>query len=204
MTALERLRSVRPRTWLLAAALAAAALILAGEWQAFRAATRLESAPRRAVSVKALRRYQPDVLETRLRAWRPAAAAARKLEQRAGIPIRAAGEPAGEGHDLLAHVELEPLCEGGELLITLPPGDGEREVEVTVLPAPRRLLGLRSAYEVGALYGRGFNGEDRGRAWAAVEPLRFGRLHLRGEAGVDLRGGEADAYVIAGIVWRPR
>ncbi|KAB2853266.1 MAG: hypothetical protein F9K41_13860 [Sphingopyxis terrae] len=42
------------------------------------------------------------------------------------------------------------------------------------------------------------------RAWAAVEPLRFGRLHLRGEAGVDLRGGEADAYVMAGIVWRPR
>jgi hypothetical protein len=54
------------------------------------------------------------------------------------------------------------------------------------------------------MYGIGSEGEARGRAWGAVEPLRFGRLHLRGEIGADVRAGVTDGYVMAGVVWRSK
>jgi hypothetical protein len=77
-------------------------------------------------------------------------------------------------------------------------------VELTVVAAPEKLFEWQSTYEAGAAYGIGQAGDTRGRAWAAIEPLRFARLHLRAEAGVDLRNGTTDTYAMAGLVWRSR
>jgi hypothetical protein len=93
------------------------------------------------------------------------------------------------------------MPEGGTALVTLEPGGA---VEVTVKPEPERVFDFRATWEVGGLYGLGSEGDTRARGWAAVEPLRFGRIHLLAEAGVDLRSGETDVYVMAGAVWRSR
>ena len=72
-------------------------------------------------------------------------------------------------------------------------------------PLPtERFWQFGSVYEFGGLYGIGQGGDTRARGWAAIEPLRAGRIHLRAEVGVDLRNGGTDGYVMGGAVWRSR
>lgn len=103
--------------------------------------------------------------------------------------------------EILGERELPPAPNGGTALLTLEPGG---RVEVTVVAKPQKLFEWKSTYEAGALYGIGQGGDTRGRGWVAVEPLRFARLHLRVEGGVDLRAGTATGYALAGVVWRSR
>lgn len=104
---------------------------------------------------------------------------------------------------ILGERELPELPDGGTALLTLEP-DGR--VEVTVATKPPRFFDLQAAWEVGGMVGRdlGGEGQDRARGWVAVEPTRAGRIFLRIEAGAELRGGETDAYLMAGAVWRNR
>lgn len=101
--------------------------------------------------------------------------------------------------EILGERELPVMPDGGRALVTLEP-DGR--VEVTTVANPEPFFEWRSAYEVGGLYGVGSGGDARWRAWAAVEPLRLGRVHLRVEAGAEQRAGQVDAYGMAGAVWR--
>jgi len=101
--------------------------------------------------------------------------------------------------EILGERELPVMPDGGRALVTLEPGG---RVEVTTVANPEPSLEWRSAYEAGALYGVGSGGDARWRAWAAVEPLRLGRVHLRVEAGAEQRAGQVDAYGMAGAVWR--
>lgn len=106
--------------------------------------------------------------------------------------------------EILGERQLPKLPNGGTALLTLEP-DGRSEI--TIIEAPPKLFEWRATYEAGVLYGMGTSsgtGDTRGRAWAAVEPFRFARLHLRAEAGVDIRNGTTDGYAMAGIVWRSR
>lgn len=117
-----------------------------------------------------------------------------------------AGGPSGKAIDgqiarILGERELPALPRGGTALITFEPGGA---VAVTVAPKPERLFELSTTWEVGALAGVGTAGDTRARGWAAVEPLRWGNLHLRAEAGADLRAGTSDAYAMVGAVWRSK
>ena len=96
---------------------------------------------------------------------------------------------------------------GGKLWVRLE-ADGETTVvvkpnEPKPLPA-EKFFQFGNVWELGGLYGIGQDGETRSRAWAAYEPIRLGRIHLRAEAGVDLRAGQSDGYVMGGAVWRSR
>ena len=96
---------------------------------------------------------------------------------------------------------------GGKLWVRLE-ADGETTVvvkpnEPKPLPA-EKFFQFANVWELGGLYGVGQGGDVRSRAWAALEPVRLGRIHVRGEVGVDLRGGEQDGYAMAGFVYRSR
>lgn len=96
---------------------------------------------------------------------------------------------------------------GGKLWVTLEQ-DGSANViakpnEPKPLPA-ERFWQFGNTFELGGLYGVGQGGDTRSRAWGAWEPVRLGRIHLRAEAGVDLRAGQSDGYVMGGAVWRSR
>lgn len=109
--------------------------------------------------------------------------------------------PAPRVAEIVGERILPVMRHGGKALVTLEP-DGR--VELTVVAAPEKLFEWSATYEAGGLYGIGRAGDTRARAWAAVEPLRFARLHLRIEAGADLRAGTTDPYALAGIVWRSK
>ena len=142
--------------------------------------------PKPAVREKLAEKYhRPDLAP-------PSPELARQFENGITAPVRA---------EILGERELPPTPNGGTALVTLEPGG---RVEVTVVPKPERLFEWKSTYEAGALYGVGQGGDTRGRGWVAVEPLRFARLHLRIEGGVDLRAGTAGGYALAGVVWRSR
>lgn len=111
------------------------------------------------------------------------------------VPGQVAARPA----EVVGERVLPAMPDGGRALVTLEP-DGR--VEVTTVTNPEPFFEWRSAYEVGGLYGVGSGGDARWRAWAAVEPLRLGRVHLRVEAGAEQRAGQVDAYAMAGAVWR--
>lgn len=108
---------------------------------------------------------------------------------------------------LLAEKEVPPMPDGGRAWVWL-----EQDASVTVVtkandPKPQpadRFWQFGNVYEIGGLYGIGQGGDTRARVWAAIEPLRAGRIHLRAEAGVDLRNGGTDGYVMGGAVWRSR
>lgn len=199
MRVIEALREFR--AWGMLAAGVGIGILLVGECRDFRRQD--PPTPRVAVHVRAVERYRPDVIAPSLRVYVPAPKDAAKLEERVDLPIRGEGDTRPEAHDLLAQV-VDPDC--GEIVVTLPPAVGEapREVQVTVIPAPPKLIEWRNLYEIGGLYGIGTGGETRARGWAAVEPLRWGRLHLRGEVGADLRAGVTDGYAMVGVVWRSR
>lgn len=103
--------------------------------------------------------------------------------------------------EILGERELPRLPDGGTGLLTL---ESDGRVELTVVAHPPKFFEWRSTYEAGAVYGVGQEGDTRGRGWVAVEPLRFARLHLRVEGGVDLRAGTTNGYAMAGVVWRSR
>jgi len=122
------------------------------------------------------------------------------------VPPAGAGEP---DYPLLL-VDGRPYPEspaGGKLWVTLEQ-DGSANViakpnEPEPLPA-ERFWQFGNVFELGGLYGVGQGGDIRSRAWGAWEPVRLGRIHLRAEAGVDLRAGQSDGYVMGGAVWRSR
>ena len=122
------------------------------------------------------------------------------------VPPGASSEP---DYPLLL-VDGRPYPEspaGGKLWVRLE-ADGETTVvvkpnEPKPLPA-EKFFQFGNVWELGGLYGIGQDGETRSRAWAAYEPIRLGRIHLRAEAGVDLRAGQSDGYVMGGAVWRSR
>ncbi len=94
------------------------------------------------------------------------------------------------GGKLWIHLEQD-----GSTTVVAKPNDPEPEPE-------EKFWSFRPEWELGGLYGIGQAGDARSRAWAALEPVRAGRLHLRVEAGVDLRAGQSDGYAMAGAVWR--
>lgn len=144
---------------------------------------------------------------------KPPERARRRLERDFGLPLQTSQPLAGTSADfaplagsqrareVLAVRDLGRLPYGGETMVTLPPGGGE--VEVAIKPKPRPFLEFLGTYGMGGLYGVG----DAGRAWRAyvmAEPLRLGRWHLRGEAGVAEIRGDPTWYAMAGAEWRPR
>lgn len=133
------------------------------------------------------------------------------------VPAGQAGEivpPAASGGArepdfpvLLAEKEVPPMPDGGKLFAWL-----EMDKSLTFvtkaydpkLSPPDRFFEFRTIYEAGALYGIGADKEMRGRGWFAAEPIRLGRFRVRGEVGIDIRGGEQSSYALAGLVWRSR
>ena len=122
------------------------------------------------------------------------------------VPPAGSGEP---DYPLLL-VDGRPYPEspaGGRLWVNL---EADGSATVVVKPNPEkpspaeRFIQFGNMWEIGAAYGIGTGGDTRGRGWAAVEPLRLGRIHIRGEVGVDLRGGQTDGYALAGFVYRSR
>ena len=96
---------------------------------------------------------------------------------------------------------------GGKLWVTL---EQDGSANVIAKPNPEKpkpadkFFEFRNVWELGGMYGVGQGGDTRSRAWAALEPIRLGRIHVRGEVGVDLRGGEQGGYAMAGFVYRSR
>lgn len=185
-----------------------AAAVLVGECNAFRRETKIETAPVVAPPTKIEDRSEPIVLPCRdVQAVDPKPKDRERIAKRYHRPDLAAdaNKLAVDGFmksaQILGERKVRRLPEGGTILATLEP-DGR--VELTVAPEPEKLFDWRARWELGGLYGVGTAGDTRGRAWAAVEPLRFARLHLRVEAGADLRSGQTDGYVMAGVVWRSR
>lgn len=197
-------------------AAAGALMLLVGECSAFRGETREDARPSPAPPTSIEERAAEVTLPCQtVVALEPTERDRRRLAERYGRPELATPAPpsergalAGDGSAIpgsvvriLAERELPVLPAGGTALVTLEP-DGR--TSVTVKPTPEKLLEWRATWELGGLYGLDTEGETRGRAWAAVEPLRFGRIHLRGELGADVRAGVTDGYVMAGAVWRSR
>lgn len=96
---------------------------------------------------------------------------------------------------------------GGKLWVRLE-SDGTPTVVVKPNepePLPEeRFFEFGNTWEFGILAGIGSSGDTRGRGYLAVEPIRLGRIYIRGEVGVDLRGGQQDGYALAGLVYRSR
>ena len=185
-----------------------AAAVLVGECNAFRRETKIETAPVVAPPTKIEERAEPIVLPCRdVQAISPKPKDRKRIAEKYHRPDLAAdaNRLAVDGFmrsaQILGERTIPRAPEGGTALLTLEP-DGR--VEMTVTPEPEKLFDWRARWELGGLYGVGTAGDTRGRAWAAVEPLRFARLHLRVEAGADLRSGQTDGYVMAGVVWRSR
>lgn len=189
-------------------------IVLAGECNSFRGKTKLDTAPVVAPPTKIEQKAEPKLLPCRdVQAIEPGTKARQKLAAKYHRPdLAPAPAPSDTANarafelgltqppaEILGERRLQRMPEGGTALLTLEP-DGR--VELTVIAAPEKLFEWRSTYEFGGAYGIGQAGDTRGRAWAAVEPLRFARIHLRAEAGVDLRSGTTDAYALAGLVWR--
>ncbi len=99
---------------------------------------------------------------------------------------------------VLGEFELGILPRGGKALNWLDEG-GRAKLSIEAYPVP--FFGWGADWEIGVLAGAG-DGATVGRAWAAVEPLRVGRFHLRLEGGGNYRGGTTDPYVMAGGVFR--
>lgn len=192
-----------------AAAAIGAAAILAGECRDFRHSAQNASVPSVAPPTKAEEKAEAVILPCRdVQAIEPGKRERERLAEKYAKPEIAGlarefeiGATAPLRTEILGERVLPEMPAGGTALLTL---DQTGRVDVTVKPNPERLFELRSVYEFGALYGIGTDGEKRGRAWVAAEPLRFARLHLRAEAGVDLRAGQSDGYAMAGVVWRSR
>lgn len=186
---------------------------LAGECNGFRADRAKDTAPVVAPPTKVEQKAEPKLLPCRdVQAIEPGTRARQKLAEKYHRPDLA--QPAPElarqfeqgisrlkPAEILGERELPAAPQGGTALLTLEP-DGR--VEITVVEKPEPLFEWRAHYEAGGLYGIGQGGDTRGRGWVAVEPLRFARLHLRVEGGVDLREGAANGYAMAGVVWRSR
>jgi hypothetical protein len=208
------LRALLPwlKPWLIPAAVVA--IVAVGECRDFRSTAREEARPTVAPPTARVERAEVVTLpcET-IQTLEPTPRDRRRIAEdynrpdlgrtvpdsgNATIPVSA---ESADSPKILAERELPPMPEGGTALVTLEP-DGR--TEVTVKPSPERLFDWRSTWEIGGLYGLGSEGDTRARGWAAVEPLRFGRLHLRAEVGVELRAGTADSYAMAGAVWRSR
>lgn len=99
---------------------------------------------------------------------------------------------------VLGEFELGILPRGGSALSWLDV-DGRNRLSISADPVP--FVEWGADWEVGLLAGVG-DGMTMGRAWAAVEPLRVGRFHLRLEGGGNYRGGTTDPYLMAGGVFR--
>jgi hypothetical protein len=100
--------------------------------------------------------------------------------------------PSPEGGKLWVHLEMD----GSTTVVALP--NPEK-------PAPEeKFWSFRPVYEIGGMAGVGQEGDTRSRAWAAIEPARAGRIHLRVEGGLDIRDGASGAYGMIGAVWRSR
>lgn len=192
----------KSRPFLFIAALGAG-LVLAGECRSFREDARQAAAPVTAAPTRSEKRAEVltlpcetvQVLELKPKDLERVAERYKRPE------LVAETDESQQEPKILAEREVPRWPAGGTALVTLEP-DGR--TEVTLAPNPEPLFDLRSTYEIGALAGVGTAGDTRARAWAAIEPMRWGRIHLRAEAGVDIRGGSSDAYVMAGAVWRSR
>lgn len=90
---------------------------------------------------------------------------------------------------------------GGEGLATLRP-DGVTDVHLIAAPRPR--FELSRQWGGGAMVGLSdvdaFG--ERWKAYLFAEPLRVGSVWLRGEAGIEGRGGTQGWYALGGIEWR--
>lgn len=190
--------------------------LLVGECRDFRGDRARATAPVVAPPTKAEQKAEQKVLPCRdVQAIEPGARARQRIAEKYHRPdlvappdgnarafeLGVTRPPAGAPAEILGERQIPPAPAGGTALVTLEP-DGR--VEITVVAAPEKLIEWKSTYEAGALYGVGHGGDTRGRGWVAVEPLRFARLHLRVEAGVDLRAGSAEPYAMVGVVWRSR
>lgn len=196
---------------------ALAALVLVGEYRDFREQAREEATPAPAPPTALEQRAEVAPVPCEgapggvLQTLEPGKRDRRRLAETYRRPeLEAPAAPAGGfvpgelervAPAILGERELPALPEGGTALVTL---EADGRVEVTVAPRPRKFFDWRSTWEIGGLYGRGQDGEERARGWVAVEPTRAGRIHLRLEAGADLRAGTSDAYVMAGAVWRSK
>ncbi len=184
--------------------------LLVGECRDFRAGGKAAAEPVVAPPTKLEQKAAPKLLPCRdVQAIEPGTKARQKLAAKYHRPdLAPAPAPSDTANarafelgltqppaEILGERQLQRMPEGGTALVTLEP-DGR--VELTVIAAPEKLFEWRSTYEAGALYGVGQAGDTRARAWAAVEPLRFARLHLRLEAGADLRAGQTEPYALAG------
>lgn len=191
--------------WWLVGALGLVALV--GECRGHKRAQEAAVAPQVAPPTKAEERAQDKVVPcVDVKAIEPSRKERARVAEEYHRPDLAplAGEferrpPSARPAEIVGERVLPLMPDGGRALITLEP-DGR--VEVTTVANPEPFFGWRSAYEAGALYGVGSGGDARWRAWAAVEPLRLGRVHLRVEAGAEQRAGQVDAYAMAGAVWR--
>lgn len=161
-----------------------------------------------------------------VKALRPSAKRLKEIATETGRPVPAPNAPgvvvpprfgeiappagAGEPDYPLLLVDGRPYPEspaGGKLWVHL-----EQDGSTTVVAKPNepepplaeKFWGFGNVWELGGLYGIGQEGDTRARGWAAIEPLRAGRIYLRAEAGVDFRNGENGAYVMGGAVWRSR
>ncbi len=200
---------ITSRPALVAAALLAG-IVVAGECNRFRGQARREAVPTLAPPTKLELGSRVVTLpcET-IQTIEPGKRGRARLAEVYGRPDLAREAPSessggaveGSIARILGERELPALPRGGTALITLEPGGA---VAVTVKPKPERLFELSTTWEVGALAGIGTAGDTRARGWAAVEPIRWGNLHLRAEAGADLRAGTSDGYLLVGAVWRSK
>jgi hypothetical protein len=116
----------------------------------------------------------------------------------AGGPESGRPEVPDRTRRVLGEYELGILPAGGSALNWL---DEEGRAHLSISANPVPFFEWGADWEVGVLAGVG-DGMTMGRAWAAVEPLRVGRFHLRFEGGGNYRGGTTDPYLMAGGVFR--